>query len=291
MRTIVQIALTAALAAVLFGQSTPLPNWWFSADSKSVLADPLFPTLPLTTRKQILSQIDPKFAKMKPADQDRFIWRAETDNLPRASTPKQIFTWKTTDPDCTSELLEVGWINQAITKRIKTHDLSVQAALERFSFLRAHVRIENGTPEAVPIKPQIFVLEPTNPRLKTIFFEYPSRVFYQFVDAALNYNLDYIPTERTTIRSGTTGPTVATIETPDPVVKQELKDARASTLSGAFNYTATIENRSLKEVLLAPGAFAEGDVWFESNDKVREVVLRIFLSDYAFDIPFSLPKR
>jgi hypothetical protein len=228
---------------------------------------------------------------MKPGDQDRFMWRGETDYLPRAPAPKQVFAWKASDPNCTSELLEIGWSSQAITKRIKTHDLSVQAALERFSFLRAYVRIENGTPEALLIKPQIFVIEPTKPMQKTIFFEYPSRVFYQFVDAALNYNPGYVPTERTTIRSGTTGPTVATIDGPDPVAKQELKDAQSAKLSGLFSYTATIQTRSLKEGLLAPGTFAEGDVWFERSDRVREVVLRIFLSNYSFDIPFSLPKE
>ena len=170
MRTIVQIASTTILAAVLCGQPIPLPNWWFSADSKSVLADPLFPTLSLTTRKQILSRIDPKFAKMKPTDQDKFMWRGETDNLPRASAPKQVFTWRTSDPNCTAELLEVGWVNKAITKRIKTHDLIVQAALERFSFFTRMFASKMKRRQAALIKPQIFVLEPTKPRQNTIFF-------------------------------------------------------------------------------------------------------------------------
>ena len=240
--------------SLLYGQATVIPSWWFTAEPKAVFADPLFPTLPLTTRKEIISQIDPKFAKMKPADQDRVLWNAETDYLPRAATPRYVSKWVASDPSCTSELREVGWISPVITKRIKASDLSVQAALERFVFLRAHVRIENDTPEAILIKPQMFVLEPTKPRHNTLFFEYPSRVYYQFVGAALRYDPGYTPTERTTIRSGATGKTVATVDAPDPVAKQDMKDATSYAVSGTLTYAATIEQNSA----LAPWADTNG---------------------------------
>ncbi len=290
-RIVIGIVEAMLAASTLCGQSTAIPTWWFAAPPKSVLADPLFPTLPLTTRRQILSQIDPKFAKMKADDQDRFLWHTETDYLPKATSPKQIFAWNPTDPRCSSELLEVGWISSAISKRMKVQGLSIQAAFERFSFLHAHIRIENGTSDSVLIRPQIFVVDVLSPKRSTLFYEYPSRVSYVFTDAALKYSPGYIPTDRTTIRSGATGRTLATIEAPDPVAKQEVKEVASSMVSGSLNYAATVQPKSLKEGSLAPGASTEGDVWFEANDKARELVLRIFISDSAFEIPFTLPKR
>jgi len=202
--------------------------------------DPLFPTLPLSTRKEIISQIDRKFAKMKSADQDRFLWHAETDYLPRAETPTRVSQWTGNDPNCTSELLEVGWGGPVITKRIKANNLSVQAALERFVFLRAHVRIENGTSEGVLVRPKVFVLQPTKGKQYTLYFEYPSRVYYRFISSALNYQSNYNPTERTTVRSGATGKTIATVDAPDPVAKEEMKDAVSTAVSSTFDYAVTI---------------------------------------------------
>jgi hypothetical protein len=285
-------ASLVALPSALPGQATEIPSWWFTAAPRAVLADPLFPTLPLTTRKQILSQVDPKFAKMKTDEQDRFLWNAETDFLPKAAKPRQVNMWRPTDSGCPSELRDVGWISPAITKCISVGGLVVQAAIERFSFIRAHVRLENGTPDSVIVKPQIFVLDALKPKRVTLFFEYPARVSHVFMDAALNYTTPgYVPTERTTVRSGVTGRAVATIDVPDPVARQDLKDATSSAVSGAIGYAATVESKSLKEAVLAPATSVEGDVWFESNDKAREVTLRVFISDSAFEIPFSLVKR
>jgi len=278
-------------ASILPGQSTQIPNWWFTAEPKAVLSDPLFPTLPLTTRKEILSQLDPKFARMKTEDQNRFLWHTETDYLPKAAAPKQTFRWSAADPNCSSELLQVGWISPTITKRIRAHDLNVQAAFERFSFLRAHVRIENATSEAVLVKPQLFVLDVLKPKRTTLFFEYPSRVYYQFMISALNQGPDYVPTERTTVRSGSTGRAIATIDTPDPVARQDVRNENASAVNSAIGCASTIQSKSLKEELLAPGSSIDGDVWFERNEKVRELVLRIFVSDSAFELPFSLARR
>jgi hypothetical protein len=114
-RIVVGIVAAVLTVGILCGQSTAIPTWWFTAAPKAVLADSLFPTLPLTTRRQILSQIDPKFSKMKAEEQDRFLWHAETDYLPKAAGPKQTITWN--PADSSSELLEVGWISSAIVQQ------------------------------------------------------------------------------------------------------------------------------------------------------------------------------
>jgi hypothetical protein len=88
-RTVPVVASLVFGGILLSAQPTEIPNWWFSADSKAVMSDPLFPNLPLSTRREILSQIDSKFAKMKGDKQDAFLWNAETAYLPRAATPRQ----------------------------------------------------------------------------------------------------------------------------------------------------------------------------------------------------------
>ncbi len=68
------------------------------------MSDPLFPHLPLSTRKQVLLEIDPKFANMNGGKQDLFLWRAETTYLPKAVTPKRTFVWSPTDLNSSTEL-------------------------------------------------------------------------------------------------------------------------------------------------------------------------------------------
>jgi hypothetical protein len=292
-----RVVLTTACAVLSimlssgFGlaQSIQIPSSWFSADPKTVMNDPLFPTLPLSTRRDILSQIDPKFAKMKSDKQDAFLWNAETAYLPKAGVPKQTFSWKPNDPASTSQLLDVGWIGASVTKTISAGDLVVQATMLRYSFLVAHVRIRNDTTESITVRPQTFVLDVLKPKRYTLFFEYPSRVSYEFIKAGLNYTSPYVPTERTTVRSGS-GRTVATVDSPDPVAKQDVRNITTAITNAAVSVAGTVEPKSLKEGIVRPGSSVEGDVYFERSDKAQELVLKIVLSDVGFEIPFSLLK-
>ena len=92
------------------------------------------------------------------------------------------------------------------------------------------------------------------------------------------------------VRSGA-GRTVATVDAPDHAAQEDLKEMTTSVSMAAFNLAGTIEPKSLTKGALAPGASAEGDVYFEQDDRASEVVLRVFISNYAFDLPFSTPKR
>jgi hypothetical protein len=285
-QTVCALLCVAISSGLGLAQSTPIPSSWFSADPKAVMSDPLFSTLPLSTRTEILEQIDPKFAKMNSDRRDTFLWNAETTYLPKAPVPKEVFRWKPNDPASTTQVTDFG----PITKTITAKGLVVQASMQRYSFLESHVRIVNDTTETITVRPQTFVLDVLKPKRYTLFFEYPSRVSYQFIKAGMNYTSPYVPTERTTVRSGT-GRTVATVDSPDPVAKQDVRDVTTAITNAAFSVAGTVVPKSLKEGAVRPGSSVEGDVYFERSDKAQEIVLKVVLSDVGFEIPFSLSKR
>ena len=140
--TIIGCAALAVLTATpLPPQPTQIPKWWFTADPKLVLADPLFSDLPLSTRKELPAQIDPKFAKMKAEKRDALLWRAETSSLPKAADTKQVFIWNPSDPRSASELLDFGQSSPSFSQTIESAGLRVKASIERVAFFRCHIRI------------------------------------------------------------------------------------------------------------------------------------------------------
>lgn len=278
----------AAVAAFGFGllwsQGTQIPNWWFSADPKKVLADPLFPTLALAERKQVLSQIDPKFAKLSKDKQDSFLWNAETEYLPKADTPSAVFTWTPNDPNSASEIVE-----SALTRSVSGGGLRVAASLERHGFFFSHIRITNNGSSAVEIRTKTFLILVVKPKQFSLFFEYPSRVSYRVLMASADYSPGYIPTERTTVSSATGRP-VARIDSPDPVARQKLDEVTQSVQTAGFQYSLMILRNALQDGIVNPGATAVGDVYFESSSVAREVIVRVFCGGYEYDLPFTVPK-
>ena len=278
-------------ATLLLGQGEQIPSWWFSSTSKLVAADPAFVHLSFDARKKILAQIDPKFAKLSSDKQDLFLWKAETDNLPKAPPPKQFYTWSPTPPTFTAEVKDFGDFVPVLTKTSLVSPFTVEATVSRaFGFFRAHVRIVNGSQSPQNIRPQIFTLEVVWPKHITLFFEYPNRVSYRLIMGAIHYSDGYVPPSTTVIRSAPSGRAVATIETPDPVAKQESRNLEAQVVNAGMTLSQQIEPKALKELLLSPGATAEGDVFFERDDYAREVVLKVFVGDILFQFPFNTPK-
>lgn len=275
------------LAALTFGQSPQIPSWWLSSDPKRVLADPLFHTLFVNQRIQILSQIDPKFAKLSFDKQDAYLWNAETANLPKAEPPKRLFAWNAMNPNSTADFP----YQNRLTRSMEAAGFRVQATLERNGFFISHVRVENKANGPVLVRPQTFVLNVSKPKTYALYFEHPLRVWWQTTKGFTSLSPTYIPTERTTVRSGNTGRAVATIDSPDQAAKQEIKDMYTQMQKWGYEYVKTIVPNSLTESTLAANAAVEGDVYFEMSDKAREVVLRVFLGDTAFEFPFSIPKK
>ena len=269
---------------LLLSQATQIPNWWFSADPKKVMADPLFPALPLLERQKILSQIDPKFAKLSIQKQDRFLWNAETDYLPKAEIPAAVFTWTPNDANSAS-----GIVDSALTRSVSGGGLRVEASLERHSFFFSHLRISNSRATPVELRPKTFLLRVVKPKQYTLFFEYPSRVSYEFAAAAADYSPGYYPTERTTVTSGAGNP-IARIYSPDPVARQEIDKMAQIERDGAFQYSLLLLQKALQDGVVDPGASVEGDVYFESSSLAREATVRVFCGGYEYDLPFTVTR-
>jgi hypothetical protein len=239
---------------------TQIPNWWLSSpDSRRVLADPLFPTLSLEQRTQVLIQIDPKFVKMSPAKRHSYLWLAETNYLPKAAPPKDVTTWNASDPKCSSEFDASGSLRKIVT----ASDFRVEATIHRGlrGFLYSHLKILNNSSKPIDIVPQTFLLNVVGRKPFTLFFEYPQRVTSELYE---NYF------------SG--------------VSRLPMSEETAKVITGALiDVAQKIVPESMNAGLLPPGEFNEGNVWFEQvNNGVREVVLRVFVADDAFDFDFPI---
>lgn len=267
-------------------QTVQIPSSWFSADPKSVLSDLRFHTLPSETRIEILSQIDPKFAKLNLKRKEQFLWEAETQNLPKAPTPEQHFIWRPSESSSTSKITSFS----QITKVLSAGGFIVEASIQRAGFFIARIRIVNQSGSPVKVVPQTFVLDGVKPNRKTLYFEYPSRVSAQYRKAGLNQRVPFIPTERTTVRTAS-GQTVATIDTPDHDARKEFSNMAHTMTDVAFLLAENVGRRSLKEAVLGPREALEGDVYFEGSRKVHELVLKLVLAESGFEIPFSFPKQ
>jgi len=230
-----------------------IPAWWYTAAPNKVLADPNFPRLSILKRTQILEQIDTKFAKMSSDKRHAYIWNAETDNLPKVPSPKEVVAWNPSAPNCSSQVLLGG----VIRKTVAAKNIEIEATLERdWLFLKSHLKITNRSSEEIPIVPQIFVLHVQKPKRITLFFEYPSRVAFEIYQRSGNVILKY----------------------------PQIADA-------GYKVSQKVEPESMSPVMLSPGSSVEGNVYFEWDRDADEIVLRVPVTDdLAFDIPFSRMK-
>ena len=226
-----------------------IPNWWFTADPRKVLADPVFPTLSIEERTRILIQIDPNFAKMSIDKRHAYLWNAETDYLPKAAPPSEIIIWSASDANCRTEFDANG----PLKKIINADGVRVAATLETWgAFQRSHLKIVNNSTEPIQIVPQTFVLNVIKPKRYTLFFEYPSRVTRELIMSSLEFSDRH----------------------------------HMATDTGLITWLGNVEPESIKQGPLLPGTAIEGNVYFEGNKYAREIVLRLSIGNRAFDIPF-----
>jgi hypothetical protein len=243
-----------------------IPSWWLSSDPKKVLADPEFYKLSINERVEILQQIDRKFTKHSFRKLDGYLWEAETANLPKAAPPKQVVPCNSSDPTCTADLS----YNGKLTRQIQAAGIRVNCTLDSDGFVYAHIRVQNDTTSPLSIRPQTFVMNVLKPKVYVLYFEYPMRVYWQSQKAASHFYPNYIPGEP---------------------ARPQAEETYAWARQGMYQHSATIEEKALYEVNLPPNSIIEGNVYFQTDYKAREVVVRAFIGDFAFDFPFSLPKR
>jgi hypothetical protein len=243
-----------------------IPKWWFSSDSKKVLSDPEFYKLWINDRVEILSQIDRKLAKLSFSKLDAFLWEAETANLQKAAPPKRVFAWSATDPGSTADFSYDG----KLTRQIKAAAIQIKCTLDNDGFMYAHVRVENDSADPLSIRPETFLVNVLKPKAYVLYFEYPMRVYWQSQKAIYNLYPRYLPGEPT---------------------RPQTEETYAWARNGAYRHSATIKEKALYELKLPPNSIIEGNVYFQTDNKAREVVVRAFIGDFAFDFPFSLSKR
>jgi hypothetical protein len=259
---------------------------WFSERPETVLADPAFADLYISDRRQVMMQIDPKFARMNAQNQDLFLWRAETKYLPRGSAAK-IVVWSPGAPGSTADSTG-GAVT--IRKSIESEGIVVGATLERPSFFWCHVWIANHTDKPIVIDPRTWIVNEIAPKRHTLFFEYPLRVSTTIQQSAINIP-PYDITQKSVIRSGETGRELATVETPDPSAKAEWNVQRYTRVGAVIDFGRDIVKNALPRSELQPGQSIDGAVYFEMNSKSTDVILRVFLANRAYDIPFAVSKK
>jgi hypothetical protein len=268
---------------LLSAQTEHVPSWWLSSAPERVLADPQFQTLSLSARGRILEQIDPKFVRMNSRKRDRYLWDAEIKYLPKADPPREIHTWKAIDPCCSAG---VGGLGAELTKTITAGGVTLEASVGRSGFFRAHLKIANGGAVPVSVRPSTFLLSMVKPKLVTLSFNYPERVSYQYVRAALNQPI-YLPMRQSTVVDSS-GRTLATVQTPDRAAAQAHEATVQTLTSATLSYSDIILRTALRSDEIPAGGIAEGDVYFFGYSKRCDLMLRVFVANAAFDFPFSM---
>jgi hypothetical protein len=269
------VAVMLLLVRGLLAQAPTPADRWNKSDASTVLADPEFYKLGVDERRSILERIDRKFGKIPYEKQDAYLWKAETANLPKAAPPKEVFTWKAGNPGNTAT---------ESTKIMESAGIRVEASLGREEFYCSHIRILNKTKAPLKVHPQTFVLNVAQPKPQVLSFEYPSRVAYQLKKVAAKRSFDEMARQKGTAPNGVTGGKVPQIQV----------GTSADTLTGvrtAADRAAEILQTYLIEGVVDPADKLEGEVYFQRCRGAREFLLRVFVGEYAFDIPFEAPKR
>lgn len=267
---------TCILANCLLAQTAPNADRWKNADPAVVVADPDFYRLPIDERRSLLKSIDRKFSQMSVDRQEDYIWKLETANLPKPAPPKQVFTW---NPD--------GSVASATgpVKTLTGADLKVEAALFREDFFRAHLRITNLGAAPVEIRPRTFVLNAVKPKPAVLSYEYPDRAALEMIKADSRSGQSSggsLP-----MQSGAMGRSITSSG-----VDSSLRDGRRKGAGESVRDRAT---RALTayfpEGPLAAHTVVDGNVYFQRHKNAEEFVLRVYVGEFAFDFPMTVPKR
>jgi len=277
-RSFGRLTLAAATVFVVHGLAAQTPDpveRWNKSDSATVLADPEFYKLTVRERKSILERIDRKFAKMSYEKQDSFLWNAETASLPKPAPPKEVFTWSANPP---------GSAASGSTRIVEGAGIRVEASLAREEFYSSHIRITNSGKAPLKVRPRTFVLNVTQPKPQALSFEYPSRVAYQLMKAAEKRDASLMARQTATAPGGGGGGSV-------PQIQVGHAADGATGLRAASNRAADILQTYLIEGVVDSSDKLEGEVYFQRHRGARELMLRVVVGDYAFDIPFDAPKR
>jgi hypothetical protein len=164
-----------------------------------------------------------------------------------------------------------------LTRQVDTNGLKVKCALSTSGFYYAHFRIENGSTESVEVRPKAFLLRVVKPRPYVLYFEYPERVQFQTIKGISHFYPRYLPGQPTR-----------------PDAEETYSKSRDMMFKGSNRIIpdSLIEMKLMSKLCAECGIPAiEGNVYFQTDWKARDVIVVAFIGDFAFEFPFSLPKR
>jgi hypothetical protein len=206
------------------------------------------------------------------------MWKLETANLPKPAPPKQVFTWAPNAP---------GTSATGPVKGLAGADLRVEAALFREDFFRAELRITNLSAAPVEIRPRTFVLNAVKPKPAVLCYEYPDRAALEMINAEVRRGEG--PHASTPMLSGGTGRSVTSMSgDPSIHVAGGRPDGPGQSVQDRAQRALTMY---LPEGPLAPRTTLDGNVYFQRHKKAEEFVLRVYVGEFAFDFPMTVPKR
>jgi hypothetical protein len=265
---------TSILASCLLAQAPPTADRWKNAEPAVVLADPDFYRLSMDERRSVLKNIDRKFGQMSVDRQEAYMWKLETANLPKPAPPKQVFTWAPNAPGASAP---------GPVKGFDGPGLRVEAALFREDFFRAQLRITNLGAAPVEIRPRTFVLNAVKPKPAVLCYEYADRAALEMINAEI----------RRSEGGGGSLPMLSggggrSLTTGNPTIRGGGRDAAGESVQDrAQRALATY----LPEGPLAPHTVLDGNVYFQRHKNAEEFVLRVYVGEFAFDFPMTVPKR
>jgi hypothetical protein len=201
-----------------------------------------------------------------------------------------------------------------VVKRMNAEGVIVEAYIRGTAYgLRVDLKVSNGGPSALDVRPESVAVDLTSPVFKSLAFVPAKNLKHmikrdahsrasskemsgawatktvvetetKYVDETV-YGADGPKTERRLV----TETKVKTV--PDDHARWNAQNEADSIRFAAFGDAFGVERAALKAKALPPGADASGALYFSHDPSAKEVLLRVPLGDLTVEIPFKVVKK
>ena len=235
------------------------------------------------------------FARLPYEKKRRYLYIAEKASFPKPA-PRCVVVWNKQCSGCALEI-DTDLSPYGVAKRIAAGGITVRVAINHdpLGYLEAQIAIQNLTASPLQILREAFQVLEIRPKRQTLLFEYPGSVAdycLRSIGQSPAPNPGSTLSGMSTVTSPNDSSATSTTRT-TAILTPPARDPAWS--SGAYDSAVwlarNIREAALNTVELKPGERAKGKVWFQDDRKAVEVVVRIPLGEFAFDVPFSIPKH
>ena len=201
-----------------------------------------------------------------------------------------------------------------VVKRLNAEGVIVEAYIRNTAYgLRVDLKLSNGGPNTLDIRPESVAVDLTSPVFKSLAFvpvkNLKSSIQNEAHTRASSKELSGAWATKTVVETetkyvdetvyGADGPKTQTrlvtetkVKTvPDDHARWNAKNEADSIRFSAFGDASGVERAALKPTNLPPGADASGAVYFSGGPSAKEVLLRVPLGDLTVEIPFKAVKK